>query len=221
MAVLRDDELLLRLNNFEDSFVERKTASDQRDWIPATVAFANSAPIGFPCVLFIGARNDGTIEGKANLDSLQKTYTKLLQEVYPAVPTDSRIVVQNGLSCLAIIVLGSPERPHFPCHAFVRVKSETKLANDEIVRQLLDERNSKAYQLKQWIGTQITVDKLNVEHTLLRGNIGGSFQAKLTEANRFWLSIEAPHGVESFPLRRVELSYDPKLKQPKLEVAPF
>ena len=60
----------------EDSFVERKTAGDNKRWIPALVAFANSAPIGFPCVLFIGAKDDGTLEANVGVESLQKSFTK-------------------------------------------------------------------------------------------------------------------------------------------------
>ena len=220
--MLTDAELLLRLNNFEDSFVERKTASDQKDWIPTTVAFANSAPIGFPCVLFIGARNDGTIESTAtNLDSLQKTYTRLLAETYPPIPTYSRIVAHGGRSCLAVVVFGSEERPHFPCHALKRVKSETTKAADEDVRRMLDERNSKLYHLRQWVGKIITVDKMNVENIRVMGPVGNTFAGTLLECNHFWLTIEHHDMKESIPLRRVELSYDHAKKQLKLEVSPI
>ena len=218
--MLTDDELLLRLNNFEDDFVERKTASDQKDWIPTTVAFANSAPIGLPCVLFIGARNDGAIEGNVNLDSLQKTYSKLLAEVYPPVPTYSRIVARDGLSCLAIVVFGSAERPHFPCHAWKRIKSETTKATDTEVRRMLDERSSKTYQLMQWVGQTVKVDKLNVENIRQMGPVGSSFVGTLVECNRFWLTVEHHEMKEAIPLRRVELSYDHDQKRPKLEVTP-
>ena len=54
-----DEELLSRLKNFEDQFVERKTASDSKDWVKTAVAFANSAVEGLPCVLFIGAKDAG------------------------------------------------------------------------------------------------------------------------------------------------------------------
>jgi hypothetical protein len=192
-----------------------------KDWIPTTVAFANSAPIDFPCVLFIGARNDGTIEGAANLDSLQQTYTKRLAQVYPPLPTYSRIVARDGLSCLAIVVSGSSERPHFPCHALKRVKSETTRANDAEVRQMLDERNSKVYQLLQWVGKTITVDKMNVGHIRKTGPVAASFTAILPECNRFWLTVDRTEGPrESIPLHRVELSYDHERKYPKLEVTP-
>ena len=71
MISLTDQDILLRLNSFEDAFVERKTASDSKDWLKTVVAFANSAPVGDPAILFIGVRNNGDIEEGTNLDSLQ------------------------------------------------------------------------------------------------------------------------------------------------------
>lgn len=65
---LSDQDLLARLNQFEDQFVERKTANDKSDWLKTVVAFANSAPVGYPAILFIGVRDNGTLEGDVNLD---------------------------------------------------------------------------------------------------------------------------------------------------------
>jgi predicted HTH transcriptional regulator len=62
--MLSDQELFLRLSNFEDYFVERKSKGDTRDITKTAVAFANSAPIGYPAVLFVGVKDDGTIEGR-------------------------------------------------------------------------------------------------------------------------------------------------------------
>jgi predicted HTH transcriptional regulator len=80
---LSDDDLLSRLTNTEDNFVERKRFSDDREWLRTVVAFANSCPIGYPGVLFIGVYDNGTVEqpGKPiNLDSLQKTLTERCNE---------------------------------------------------------------------------------------------------------------------------------------------
>jgi predicted HTH transcriptional regulator len=50
------------MRNFEDHFVERKTAKDEKDRLKTVVAFANSAPFGYPSILFIGVKNSGEIE---------------------------------------------------------------------------------------------------------------------------------------------------------------
>ena len=66
-----DAELLARIRRFEDHFVERKTASDKKDWLKTIVAFANSTPDGSTGVLFIGVTNEGVIEDKQNdLDAI-------------------------------------------------------------------------------------------------------------------------------------------------------
>ena len=49
-----DDPTLVRLKNFEDAFVERKSTSDTRDLLKTAVAFANSVPVGYPAILFYG-----------------------------------------------------------------------------------------------------------------------------------------------------------------------
>ena len=61
------------MTNFEDHMVERKTVADMNDALKTVVAFANSAPIGYPCVLYIGVRDDGSFETKfQDFDKLQK-----------------------------------------------------------------------------------------------------------------------------------------------------
>jgi hypothetical protein len=44
--MLTDADIALRILNFEDNFVERKSIGDNKRWMPALVAFANSAPSG-------------------------------------------------------------------------------------------------------------------------------------------------------------------------------
>jgi hypothetical protein len=79
---LTDIELLPRIGNFENHFVERKTTGDKKDWIKTVAAFANSAPDGYPCVLYLGVKDNGDIETpQANLDTLQKTFNREMDEI--------------------------------------------------------------------------------------------------------------------------------------------
>jgi hypothetical protein len=39
---LTDEDIIARLTAVEDATVERKTSSDNRDWIKAAVAFSNT-----------------------------------------------------------------------------------------------------------------------------------------------------------------------------------
>lgn len=82
--IITDEGLFLRLRNFEDYVAERKSKGDTRDVLQTAVAFANSTPIGRP-VLFVGVRDDGSIEGDVNLDTLQGTVPREIAKAYPSV----------------------------------------------------------------------------------------------------------------------------------------
>lgn len=58
--VLSEKRLLHLLRSTEHDFVERKPKGRLGDWLQTAVAFANSAPIGFPPVLFVGVDDSGT-----------------------------------------------------------------------------------------------------------------------------------------------------------------
>src|SRR5215467_11391078 len=106
MIHLTDADLIARLKNFEDHFVERKTSGDSKDdWVKTAVAFANSAPSDFPCVLYIGVRDNGDLEEKQiDLDGLQKKFNRAMTAVYPPVPYIPKIISVGGRQCLAVIV---------------------------------------------------------------------------------------------------------------------
>ena len=114
MIELKDEELSLRLRNFEDNFVERKTSGDSKDWLKTVVAFANSTPVGYPAVLFIGVKDDGTPGDRtADLDSLQQTFSKKLSDAYPHIYCFPRVVNADGKELLAVIVPGSADTRDF------------------------------------------------------------------------------------------------------------
>lgn len=123
---LSDEDLLSRLRNFEDAFVERKTVGDLKDCLKTVVAFANSAPIGMPCVLYVGVKDDGQFEAKAiDFDSTQKSLNRILQNIYPRAAYLPKIIRDGEHQCLAIIVPGSELRPHFAGPSYVRIGSES------------------------------------------------------------------------------------------------
>ena len=93
---LTDTDLLLILKNCEDYFVERKTSGDSKDWLKTVVAFANSAPIGWPAVLYVGVKDGGEIEQDLNLDNLQKTLSKKLASAYPPIFYLTRVLEAGG-----------------------------------------------------------------------------------------------------------------------------
>jgi len=111
---LSDAELIARLTQTEDSFVERKSQADKTGWLKTAVAFANSTPIGLPAVLFIGVDNDGSIEGNVNAERAMQTFSDYVgSHAWPPIFTLPRSLIHDGRTCVAVIIPGSPERPHF------------------------------------------------------------------------------------------------------------
>lgn len=203
--MLSDEDLLSRLTNFEDHFVERKSSGDSKDWRKTVVAFANSLPIGYPGVLFIGVKNDGTIEGNANLDSLQKKFSEIIEDVYPTPYYLPRVLSKDGKQFLAVIVPGSEARPHFAGRAYVRDGSRTIEASAKSFEELITHRNSKAYKILEWKEKEVTI--------ALPSQAVNDRPAKLgmtvLECNQFYVTLNTgDSNIRSIPLVDIELSSD-------------
>jgi Putative DNA-binding domain len=212
--ILSDEDILLRLATFEDTFVERKTASDSKDWRKTVVAFANSAPVGYPAILFIGVRNNGTIEEETNLDSLQSTLGEKLSAVYPSVYYLPRVLRHNGKQFLAVIVPGSENRPHFAGPAFIREGSKSIQSSSKQFEILVAERNSKVREIRSWKGKLVTFQRsatkeLTSVHVL--GTIDGKMAGVVIECNQFYVTVESTTrkgNLISFPLEQIEINFD-------------
>jgi hypothetical protein len=214
---LSDADLLARLKNFEDHFVERKTSGDKkRDWLKTVVAFANSAPNGYPCVLYLGVKDDGEIEPQSNLDSLQKSFNQEMKNAYPPVPYLTKTVNDGERQALAVIVLGSELRPHFAGLAYVRKGSESINASEQQFEELIAKRNSKAARILQWKDKNITVF-VRTENS----EIPWSNSTTLVDCDQFYVTIQqVPHEpASSFPLSRVEINFDNLRKRLQLEIS--
>jgi hypothetical protein len=228
MAVqLSDAELAARMRNFEDHFVERKTVRDEKDWKKTAVAFANSAPIGYPAVLYVGVRNSGEIETpQQDLDELQKKFNARMQRVYPRIAYVPKIITENGRQALAIIIPGSELKPHFAGLSYIRKGSETIGASEEQFDELLEQRQSKTRILLQWVNKDVTVvwttgrheSRLNTVYNLR------SEEATLVLVNLHWITVRVHFdrnlGQVDFsePLDKLLLSWDDSLGHLKIEV---
>ena len=144
----------------ENNYVERKTVSDKAGWLRTAVAFANSAPIGAPAVLFVGMNNDGTFQqvvADHDWEKQQKTVSQELNRAYPPIFSVFKIVRDNDTGqCLAVIIPGSAERPHFTGKSYVRLGPETQEASENQFNTLIAERSNKAYRIMEWIGRQVS-----------------------------------------------------------------
>src|SRR6266478_5069428 len=101
-------DLLARMRNFEDHLVERKVSKDEKDWKKTAVAFANSAPVSLPAVLYIGVRDSGEIETpQQNLDEVEKKFNRQMEKVYPRIAYVPKVISDDGKQALAVIIPGS------------------------------------------------------------------------------------------------------------------
>lgn len=223
IAEMSDADLLARMKNFEDHFVERKTCSDSKDWLKTVVAFANSAPIGYPCILYIGVRDCGEIEDRqADFDSLQKTLNRIMQNAYPRVAYLPRIITDGGKQALAVIVPGSSSGPHFAGPSYVRRGSETFEASDEQLNDLISSRSGKVYRISRYIGKPVTA----VDCTLLgNGQVTRNrwnVDPFVVSCNEFWVTLQMPapgnKTPRSYMLKDVDLNYDNKSERLQLEI---
>jgi predicted HTH transcriptional regulator len=223
MIELKDEELILRLKDFEDSFVERKTSGDSKDWLKTVVAFANSTPVGYPAVLYIGVKDDGTPEeNPGNLDSLQKTFSEKIKQAYPPIYYLMKILNVDGKQSLAVIVPGSADRPHFAGPSYVREGSKSVPASIKQFDTLLALRSSKPYEILKWKGRTISVRYTQPATTTVGGirlSFGASPEALLGDCNQFYVTLVYGDIHESTPLKRVEISFDNRNDRLKLEIS--
>jgi hypothetical protein len=218
---LSERELLARLRNVEDPFVERKVDGDLKDCLKTAVAFANTLPNGVPGVLFIPVKNDGTVKTGIDLDSLQRKISEKLAEAYPPLKYFQRIIEAEGTPLIAVIVPGSSERPHFGGPAFVRDGSKTIQASAEQFERLIARRQSIVEELQKWVAK--TVSYMIVRSPNMVGpRIHNRYEATVIECTQWYLTLEfqdnAARKRESFALRRVLLSFDQRRSRLSVEI---
>lgn len=212
---LRDEELISRLGNTEDNFVERKRFSDDREWLRTVVGFANSCPIGYPGILFIGVYDSGAPEKPKkpiNLDSLQKTFGERMNEAWPPVYYLTRVIEKDGQQILAVLVPGSAARPHFAGLSYVRVGCETKKASETQFDELVAYRNSKASAILNWKDRDITIERTYAGRS-------GRYPATATvvACNAFYVTLLLGRAY-SFSLEAVRISYDDEAQRLRLHI---
>ena len=214
-----DADLIARMQNFEDHFVERKTLADDKDWLKTVVAFANSAPIDFPCVLFIGVTNKGEIQPSSdNLDTLQQKLEKKLAQTYPRIAYFTRAIGEPGKQALAVIVPGSHQRPHFAGPPFVRRGTKTMEMSGDEYSEALAWRNSKAARILEYIGRQVTVAHI-VGSGREKSWSNWPVQPFVDYCDRHYIILRQPTGAKfAYSLEQIQLSFDTVLEVLKIEI---
>src|ERR1700733_7330658 len=142
----------------EDSLRERKVESDLKDLLKTMVAFANSVAPNDVAKIFIGVTDDGTIQGLANTDNIEKTVKKEADRIYPEIYYKCHVCVENGKSYVRVDIRHNRLAPHFGGPAWVRRGSETIKATEQVYQQMVELRSEKTRKLTQWLNGPLTVE---------------------------------------------------------------
>jgi hypothetical protein len=208
MVDLSDQDIRLRLTNVEDSTVERKTANDYRDCLKTAVAFSNSLPLDDPGLIFVGLRDDGTVEDDLNLEKLQKNVSKEVSKIYPTIfPQYKTMKDAVGKEFLVVIVRGSGSRPHFAGPSYIRDGTQTIEASEQQFERLIAERNSKVREILKWLGKSITIWMPGMTKSR-HPSTGGKGTQMLVDCNQFYVTVRSGETLRAFVLSEVDIGYD-------------
>jgi hypothetical protein len=217
----------------EDSLREKKVESDLKDLLKTMVAFANSVAPGDTAQIFIGEKDDGTVQGATNPDSIQRSVAKEAEKIYPEIYYKTEVYEREGKHCVRVDIKRNELAPHFGGPAWVRRGSESIRATEQLYQQMVEQRQSKIRVLLQWLGKEVTVTgtqaPMNPFEPLSR--VGeqewsvGVHQAMLKVVNVHWVtfavllsqqSLTRPENSE--PIDKLMLSWDDERQRLKVVV---
>jgi predicted HTH transcriptional regulator len=203
-ALVTEDELIRKVSDTENNFVERKTSSNTDGWLKTAVAFANSCPIGQPGFLYVNVDDNGKVipqPSEFDFEKLLKSISKRIGEAWPPIYFVTHILNKSGSEFVAVVIYGSPLRPHFSGSAYVRVGPETLDASDEEHDKLIAQRSSKVRALQKLVGKTVYWESLSPT----AGNANG----KVVDCNQFYVTIDGGTYQRCFPVDWITISFDP------------
>jgi len=217
----------------EDSLREKKVESDLKDLLKTLVAFANSVAPGDTAKIFIGEKDDGTVQGVTNAESINQRVAKEAEKIYPPIYYRTEVYERDSKQCLRVEIKHNGQAPHFGGAAWVRHGSRTVTATEELYQQMVDERQSKVRVLLQWLNKDVTVEGTQPARSfnLTEGNVPsfnqewsvGLHQATIVFVNGHWVTFNVHTSATaraemSEPLEKVLLSWDNQRGRPKVVI---
>jgi hypothetical protein len=218
----------------EDSLREKKVESDLKDLLKTLVAFANSVAPGDSARIFIGEKDNGTVQGVTNTESINRTVAKEADRIYPPIYYRTEVYEREGRQCVLVTIKHNGQAPHFGGPAWVRQGSRTVLATEELYQQMVDQRQSKVRVLMQWVNKDVTVEGTQRPRPItLEERIVPAFdpeewsvglhQATLVAVNGHWVTFSVHTSATSRaemsePLEKVWLSWDNQKGRPKVVI---
>jgi len=208
-AVVTEAELLSKLSDTENNFIERKTVNDTDGWLKTAVAFANSCPVGQPGILYVGVDDSGRVKKQADsydFEELQKTISKVVGRAWPPIYFVTHVLRKDGFQFVALVIFGSPLRPHFSGPAYVRIGPETRNASEQQYDELVAQRSSKFRALLKLKGQLVDWRSWSSFVPSFSGDGNGILQ----ECNQFFYTIVGDGNyMRCFPVDQTRISFDP------------
>lgn len=212
IETLSDEALLLRLRSAEHDFVERKPLKQKGEWLQVAVAFANSAPVGWPAVLFVGVDDEGNPQQESNkLEDLSKSVAAILAQAYPPIYFDARPLHVGDKACLAVVIPGSENRPHFAGQSYIRTGPSTISASEAQFTELIASRNSKARTLLSSVGRVVTWKNRRINRDGFYDESLDTRDTTVLGCNAHYLTVRhgGPNNTPfSYPLIWLEVGFD-------------
>jgi hypothetical protein len=201
-VALTDDDLLNLLDATEDAFVERKLLSDSSDWLRTAVAFANSAPIDSPAVMFVGVKDNGTLQDIPDPPTTINSIMQKIGNAYPPIYALPKVVTKNGKRAIAVIIPGSERRPHFAGQAYVREGTSNEPASKEQFARLVASHLSVVRELLDWRGKSVSIWWPTRQGSGYGPSTGAVGSAKVADCNQFYLTLDngVTYSIDSFLL---------------------
>jgi predicted HTH transcriptional regulator len=103
----------------EDSLREKKVESDLKDLLKTMVAFANSVAPGDTAQIFIGEKDDGTVQGVTNAENIQSRVVKEAAKIYPEIYYRTEVYEREEKQCVRVDIKRNGLAPHFGGLAWV------------------------------------------------------------------------------------------------------
>jgi predicted HTH transcriptional regulator len=192
----------------EDSLREKKVESDLGDLLKTLVAFANSVAPGDTARIFIGEKDDGTVQGVTNPDNIQKSVKKEADRIYPEIYYKAEVYERERKQCVRVDIKHNGLAPHFGGASWVRRGSETVRATDDVYQRLIELRLAKTRELTRWINKPISVSWSKQIHGVIKPNWFG-FPCELVQVTGYFSTFRSPTGHQhSEPNDWLVLSWD-------------
>jgi hypothetical protein len=204
----------------EDCLREKKVESDLKDVLKTMVAFANSVAPGDTAMIFIGEKDDGTVQGVTNPDNIQKKVRSEFDKIYPEIYYRTEVYERDGKQCVRVDIKHNGLAPHFGGPAWVRRGSESIIATEQLFQQMVDLRSSVVQDLMKWMGKPVSVSWSMGQH--LGGPNWATHTGILMKVTARFCTFTSGDGSreQSEPTEWLTFGWDDKNARPRIFVNP-